>query len=330
MHHTNQSLTRVWELGGLLKRTDLCWRTATLLSTRQALSPDVERHWVICGEKRRDFPLQVLTDAHLKRIIQSFEGYERRLIESLVCVGPLVPELLAGLSEHLVPLKKGKALSKAETDVQDNLDKMSWLIPARKQFSANPNGLWQTKPVFFANLTDSKWSVLFVALAQRFGITAWDWQLSLLNQQIETLVPRMTRASEAAGGMGKVARWLRALNPQQRKAWYELAQMTKRFDDLKAQEVLARFLAILASTIHQDHISALQNLERMRAPLRLRWDLENWIVSDAYGEIRKALGSHAAGHFPEAVYSLPVSTGPVKTFAPSATSVKSQTKAPTL
>jgi hypothetical protein len=304
-HHTNGSLSRVWELASMLKRNDLCWRAATLLSARQVLSPDVEKHWAICGEKRRDFPILMLGDTHLKRILQTFEGYERRLIESIVTIGPLVPELLAGLNEHLVPLKKGKPLTKTESSVQEALDKMSWLIPARKHFSPNPNGLWQAKPVFFSNLVDSKWSVIFVGLAQRFGITAWDWQLSLLNQQIETLVPRMSRTSDSVAA-GKVGRWLRALTPQQRKAWYELAQMSKRFDDLKAQEILGRFLVILSTSMHQDHLSALQNLERMRAPLRLRWDLENWIGSDAYGEIRKSLGSHAVGHFPDDVYRLPV------------------------
>lgn len=303
LHHTNASLNRVWELGAMLKRSDLCWRVATLLQSRQALSPELERHWSICGEKRRDFPILMLGDSQMKRIVQVFEGYERRLIEAILSIGPLVPELLAGLNEHLLPLKKSKPLTKTESAVQEVMDKMTWLVPARKQFSANPNGLWATKPVFFSNLVDSKWSVIFGSLAQRFGIAAWDWQLSLLNQQIETLVPRMSRTSESVAA-GKVGRWLRALTPQQRKAWYELAQMSKRFDDGKAQEVLGRFLVIITTSMHQDHLGALQNLERMRAPLRLRWDLENWISSDAYGEIRKSLGSHAAGHFPDEVYRM--------------------------
>lgn len=303
LHHTNSSLNRIWELGAMLKRTDLCWRAATLLQSRNVLSPDVERHWSICGEKRRDFPILPLGDSHIKRIMQSFEGYERRLIEAIVSVGPLVPELLAGLNESLVPLKKSKPLTKTESSVQEALDNMTWLVPARKKFSANPNGLWATKPVFFSNLVDSKWSVIFGSLAQRFGIAAWDWQLSLLNQQIETLVPRMSRTSESVAA-GKVGRWLRALTPGQRKAWYELAQMSKRFDDLRAQEILGRFLVMVATSMLQDHLGALQNLERMRAPLRLRWDLENWISSDAYGEIRKSLGSHAVGHFPDEVYRM--------------------------
>ncbi len=303
-HHTNQSLNRVWELGFFLKKTDLSWRAATLIQARQVLSADVETHWSICGEKRRDFPILLLKDNHLKSIFECFEGYERRLVESLVSIGPLVPELLAGLNEHLVPLKKGKPLTNHEAAVQDSLDKMSWLIPARKSYSPNPNGLWQAKPIFFSNLVDSKWSLTFVALAQRLGITAWEWQLSLLSQQIETLVPRMSRTSDSVAA-GKVGRWLRALTPQQRKAWYELAQMSKRFDDLKGQEILGRFLVILATTIHQDHGGALHNLERMRAPLRLRWDLENWITSDVYGELRKSLGSQAVGHFPDYIYRLP-------------------------
>jgi hypothetical protein len=44
----------------------------------------------------------------------------------------------------------------------------------------------------------------------------------------------------------------------------------------------------------------------MRAPLRLRWDLEHWIVSDVYGELRRSLGHFTIGQFPEEVYLTPV------------------------
>lgn len=302
-HHTNQSLDRLWELGAQLKRPDLCWRAATLLKARTVMRPELDRHWAISGEKRRDFPINDLTDAHVKRIVQSFEGYERKLVESLLSVGPLIPELLAGLHQHLVPLKKTKDQSVAEEQAQEALDKASWLFTPKKMFSPNPSGLWQPKPLFFSNLIDSKWSMIFVGLAQRLGLTVWEWQLSLLNQQIENLVPKMTRGVEETA-TGKVGRWLRNLTPQQRKSWYEFAQMPKRFDDEKAQEILGRFLVRLTTAMHQDHLMALRNLEKMRAPLRLRWDLENWIVSEAYGDIRKSLASHASGQFPEDVYRM--------------------------
>lgn len=302
-HHTNQSLQRLWQLGAQLKRSDLCWRTATLLKARQVMNPDLDRHWGISGEKRRDFPIQDLNESHVKRIVQSFEGYERKLIESLLTVGPLVPDLLAGLHQHLVPLKKSKDQSVAEEQAESALDKASWLLTPKKMFSPNPSGLWQPKPIFFSNLIDSKWSMIFVGLAQRLGVTAWEWQLSLLNQQIENLVPKMTRGVEETA-TGKVGRWLRSLSPQQRKAWYEFAQMPKRFEDDKAQDVISRFLVRVATCMHQDHLQILKNLEKMRAPLRMRWDLENWIVSETYGEIRKALASHAAGQFPEDVFRM--------------------------
>lgn len=305
LHFTNKSLGRLFELARNEQKIDLAWRSASLLYIRKSLGPEVERSWAISGEKRRDYPFQSLKDSHLKKIFACFEGIERRLVEAITSVGPLIPELLASLNPHLVPQKRTKPVTRTETEVQDALGQMEWLAEPKKHFSSGPGGLWQTKPPFFSNLTDGKWSVLYVGLSQRLGLNAWDWQLSLLNQQIETLIPKMTRTSDTLQA-GKVGRWLRTLSPAQRKSWYELAQISKRIEDEKAQEVLGRFVALLTTSIYEDHIGALSTLERVRAPLRLRWDLEAWIVSDSYGEIRKSLGTQANGRFPEHILRMAI------------------------
>ncbi|HYX40021.1 MAG TPA: hypothetical protein VE954_43550 [Oligoflexus sp.] len=305
LHYVNQDLGRVWQLGANLKRYDLCWRVATVLKHRTVLNEQLERHWQICGERRRDFSILDLTEAHVRKVVHSFDGHERKLVEGILTVGPLIPELLASLHPQLTPVKKPKVLSEVEDDIHNALEKISWMPKPKKIYSPNPSGLWQPKPPFFASLLDSKWSLLFVALAQRLGITAWDWQLSLLHHQIESIIPRMMRGAETPA-QGKVGRWLRSLTPAQRKAWYELAQQSRRFDDEEAQGIISRFLTRLTTTLLQDHSLALQGLEKMRAPLRLRWDLEHWIVSDVYGELRRSLGHFTIGQFPEEVYLTPV------------------------
>lgn len=305
LHFTNSSLGRIFDLARSEQKLDQAWRTASLLHIRKSLGPQIEKGWSISGEKRRDYPFLNLQDSHLRKIFETFEGIERRLVEAIAAVGPLIPELLASLNPHLLPQKRTKSVTRTETEVKATLDEQAWLAGPKKQFSSGPGGLWQTKPPFFSSLTDGKWSVLFVGLSQRLGLNSWDWQLSLLNQQIETLIPKMTRTSDTLQA-GKVGRWLRTLSPAQRKSWYELAQISKRIEDETAQEVLGRFVAILATTIYEDHLGALATLERVRAPLRLRWDLEAWIVSDSYGEIRKNLGSHTIGRFPEHVFRMAV------------------------
>jgi hypothetical protein len=305
----NQDLGRIWQLGAALKRYDLCWRVATVLKHRLVLNEQLERHWQICGERRRDFAILDLTEAHVRKLVHSFDGHERKLVEGILTVGPLIPELLASLHPQLTPVKKPKALSEVEDDVHNALDKMNWMPKPKKIYSPNPSGLWQPKPPFFSSLLDSKWSLLFVALAQRLGITAWDWQLSLLHHQIESIIPRMMRGAETPA-QGKVGRWLRSLSPAQRKAWYELAQQSRRFDDEEAQGIMSRFLARLTTTLLEDHAQALQGLEKMRAPLHLRWDLEHWIVSDVYGELRRSLGHFTSGQFSEEIYLTPVLSPP--------------------
>ncbi len=309
LHYINQDLARTWQLGGALKRFDLCWRVATVLKHRMVLNEQLERHWQICGERRRDFAILELNEAQVRKVIQGFDGHERKLVEGLVTVGPLIPELLASLHPQLTPIKKPKTLTEAEDEIHNALEKITWMPKPKRFFSSNPSGMWHPKPPFFASLLDTKWSLLYVSLAQRLGITAWDWQLSLLHHQIESIIPRMMRGAETPSH-SKVGRWLRSLTPAQRKAWYELAQQSRRFDDEEAQSIISRFIARLTTTLLQDHSLALQTLEKMRAPLRLRWDLEHWIVSEAYGELRRTLGHFTIGQFPEEIYSTAVLASP--------------------
>lgn len=304
-HCTNADLARLWQLAFQLKRYDQCWRLATLARIRKVMHEGLERHWGISGEKKREFAVLDLQNIHLKKITGTFEGNERRLIESLVSIGPLIPELLATLNQHLVPLKRGRGLTESEVEIHSSLERAGWMPQPRKMYSSSSSGLWQKKPPFFGSLLDTKWALLFMALAQRLGIVAWDWQLSLLHHQIEAIVPRMARGSELPM-QGRVGRWLRALSPQQRKAWYELAQLSRLIDDESSQLLFARFLAKLTTSMLQDHPLALASLEKMRAPLRLRWDLEHWIASETYGELRRSLGSGTIGQYPDEVFALPL------------------------
>ena len=302
LHYTNQDLARLWHLGYRLKRHDQCWRVASLLRSRHVLHESLDRHWSICGEKKREFTVHELQSSHLKKIITSFDGYDRRLAEALVTIGPVIPELLSILNQHLVPLKKVRGLSEAEVEIHQVLEKMDCIAQPKRLLSSNPSGMWPSKPPFFASLLDTKWSLVFMALAQRLGIPTWDWQLSLLHHQIETIIPKMTRGAELPMS-GKVGRWLRALSPQQRRAWYDLAQLAKRFTDEEAQVLMARLLAKIATAMLPDHPLALNSLEKMRAPLRLRWDLEHWIASEIYGEVRRSLGTVSLGQYPEDIFA---------------------------
>lgn len=305
LHYTNQALARIWQLAAAEEKNDLCWRVATILHTRRALGPEIEKPWTITGERRREFTFKTIDESHLKKIFSCFEGNERKLVECIASVGALIPELLASLNPNLIPHKRTKAITKTEVEASEAIDEMAWFGQPRRLFSSGSGGLWQTKPPFFSNLAEGKWAVLYLGLSQRLGLNSWDWQFSLLNQHIETLIPKMTRSSDALQA-GKVGRWLRGLSSAQRKAWYELAQLSKKIEDDKVQEVLGRFMAILTTTLYPDHISALATLERVRAPLRLRWDLENWIASETYGELRKSLGSHTQARLPDHVFRLAV------------------------
>jgi hypothetical protein len=86
----------------------------------------------------------------------------------------------------------------------------------------------------------------------------------------------------------------------QRKAWYDLAGLSKRLDDDQASYYLGLAMVRLATAMTNQHTLALESLSQMHVGLDMRWDLEKWIVSDAYRELRSHLGTAYKLQIPQA------------------------------
>lgn len=134
------------------------------------------------------------------------------------------------------------------------------------------------------------WSSIVVQLADRLGIYAWHWKLSFLQQQIDDLIPKLAYRQGLRAYSSKVARWLKGLTPEQRTSWQDIANVSKLLSDQQASDTMARFLCRMATVIYQNHFLALSSLRTMRADLPIVHDLEHWILSEDYSQMRQKLG----------------------------------------
>lgn len=292
-HLTNVDLSRLWTIANTRTDTDLAWRVATVLHARKALAANVRHSWDISGEKRTSYSLQVPEKAILERCLKDFPARAARLAYALAHVGPLLPELLAILDPgSSVARSVSPPADSVEAKVEKALAQLSWLPATRRRYRFSQDAAIGATdlPAFMQVLPSNAWSVLVARLSERMGLNAFGFRLSRLHTQVEELTPRLASRQDLRRSSGKVAQWLRALNPEQRNAWHDLGSLARRMDDDEALLALGALVCRLAVIMMPNHYMALTSLQAMRAPADLFWSLEQFIVGDTYSQIRDQLG----------------------------------------
>lgn len=292
-HLTNFDLNRLWQLANNRKDNDLAWRVATVLHARMALIPQVRAAWEISGEKRTQYPFLKPGKDIAPLLLAGLEPKMARLCFASQQAGWALPELLYLLDDGAQIVRGPTAASDSmESRVDEALNQITWLGAPKKKyrFSFEAAPLGHAMPQFAQILPSNPWSVIVARLADRLGVNAWGWKLSRLHQQIEGLIPRIASRQDLRRRSGKVADWLKSLTPGQRSAWQDMALLSRALEDDRAAFAMAAFICRLASVIYGNHIMALQSLQTMRAPVEVIWDLERFLLSDSFSEIRKKLG----------------------------------------
>ncbi|MFW7380331.1 MAG: tetratricopeptide repeat protein [Oligoflexus sp.] len=310
-HYRNQDLSRLWELGRYLKQNDLAWRVASVVQARQVLHPDISRVWSLTAERRLDRPFQSLTSKFFDLLLVDFTGDQRKFMDTMLQVGPLLPELMATLSRDLKPMKRPLAKSDWEREFDRFSQRTDWLAPARKLYLPQDQHEAWLIPPFADLLPENRWTWLFMTLAERLGPVTWKWQLSILYGEIEGLLSRLNRGGKDILIPSKVGKWLRALSPSQRKSWYDLGILAKRLSDEQAQILLGCLVARLTTAICSQHTEALDSLALMGAPLAIRWDLERFILSPSYTSIREQQRNLVPLEVPDSLPSHCMQTGKI-------------------
>jgi hypothetical protein len=306
-HLTNADLNRLWQLANLRKESDLAWRIATILHARMVLVAQVRAAWEISGEKRTQYSLLQPPRAAVDHLLFGLEPKMSRLCFASLQVGWALPELLYLLDKGATVARgNAPAEDSIESKVDTALARLDWLGAPRKRyrFSFEAAPLGSMMPQFIQVLPSNAWSVVVARFGERLGVNAWGWKLSRLNQQIEGLIPRIASRQDLKRRSGKVADWLKALSPEQRAAWQDLALLSRSLEDDRGAFALAAFVCRLATLIYQNHYMALQSLQTMRAPVEVIWDLERFLLSEAYTEMRKKLGTANRVPVPNALQRL--------------------------
>ncbi len=302
---TNADLACMWSLACGDQDSDLAWRVATILKSRTALDASAVAAWKISGEHRSEYAFVPMKAEDVRLCTSGFSTEEVRLVEVVVTLGPLIPELLALLDpESTTEKRSAPPADSLEFQVETQLNQCRWLPSVRKHFRTLQDGgmdhSFAALP-FAEVIPSSFWVSLFNIFVLRLGIPAWRWRASYLAQQIEDLVPRLAARADVSRYSMRVGKWLRSLNGEQRTAWQDLLTIVRKVPDERVQDCLAIFSVRAVTAMYPDHHLALSSLRTMRVPLPIIWGLESFLISPEYSAWRRQNKLRTAAPVPRAM-----------------------------
>lgn len=305
-HWINAQLAQLFDNAAQQKQHDLAWRALSILKARAALPEGAKSAWAISGENRSRYPFVAPNHRTIRACLAGFGDDEIKLTSSLFALSPQMVELLVPFNDALVVVKRKKTtLEPNEELVHAFLATLPWNVVEAKTIVLDRNAATAFGvgiPRFAKYVPADLWSILLVHLTHWFGIHAWDWKLSVLRNALAS----HKQANHSSQHGGVLERWSRDLNAEERSAYFQLTRLLPAFeDDERVASLQNRFLSRLTTAIYSHHAMALEALQHMRAPVELIWDLEDWIVSDAYSEIRTERKDHVRIPVPMGMNILP-------------------------
>lgn len=306
-HYTNLDLEKLWNIACKWKYHDLAWRIASVLKSRDILHEKAEHSWAISGEKRDEFILSPISNRLMTGLYAGLNNIEKKFIQSLLLVGPLIPDLCSVLDNGVRPRKPEPTPQGSVAHVvAEQMEKIDWIPVSRKNYHYSYEGALGDGlriPSFIQVLPQNSWSLLMIRLVDRLGISAWGWSMRRLQHYLDDAIPKVVSGKRSCSA--KIGRWLRQLKPEARAAWYDLPSLVKKIPEDRAVEVQALFVFRLALVLNQNTYQALASLKAMRAPVRMVWQFENWLLSDHYSEIRQHFGVSRRIVVPDTLRQLP-------------------------
>lgn len=300
-HATNQDLNRMWHISSRLNKHDFCWRIATVIQNRKISVASVYHAWLISGENRNDYAIYPVKRESLAILTQHLNEEAQRFLEHMLVIGPKLPELFAVVVPGSRVTKREVGKNTRDTAIEATLASMEWLGDQKKMywipFAASTHDF--ALPDFVQVLPANPWSLLMVRLAQALGITAWGWNIQNVRQYLIGLLPRGSQPADV-----RIAKWLKTLTSTERHSWQEFVLMTGKLSEKQVEEWVFSFLTRMALVMYQNNNQALADLQTMRAPVQFVWQLEHWILSEEYSQIRRRLQSQNKVPVPLALQQL--------------------------
>lgn len=306
-HLTNHDIDRIWHLGLKSMDSDLSWRCASIIKSRGYLAKQVQYAWNISGEKRSHYPIMLPTRPMALAAIKDFPPPTHRFLHALLLVGPLLPELLQILdSKSTAHRPKSFPSGSLEHKMRLMLSKIPWLPIPKKIYiyCDGRSNMDQLTPPFAKLLPANPWSNVLNYICESLGIYAWNWSLKNLGSRMSLLVTNIAHRQGLQKQPLQVTKWLRALTPEQRTAWQDLSSLSRTIPDSECSEALSLSVCRWATMILQNHSQALESLMQMKAPAAMIWDLEQFILSEVYGEVRSIMKTRSKIMIPSVLHQL--------------------------
>ena len=292
-HYTNEDLDRHWRLACDCGFHDLAWRTITILYTRDNINQLALHPWSISGENRNEY---AFVRPSQKQIMDSFSQLkedEHKFMLSLIKIGPYLPELLAILDKDSKPHRYSTKDDPGKIQIDKHLDDISWFPKVKRYYRYRDTNMSQANyrlPPFMQLIPNNTFTNLFMSISDRLGIYAWEWKLSKLRLKLDSLIPKLSHTKDMKYS-SRVGRWLYKLNPEEKIAWHNLISLSNKLSDDQGINIMATTILRLSTIILPNHYQALKTLRVMRVPIKLIWQIENWILSSTYTGIRKELNT---------------------------------------
>jgi hypothetical protein len=305
--YRNQELDRIWQLACELEQPGLAWTTATVLKSRHDMHESVLHAWQLSYEGKEDILPRIPPRNVLVSLFNDREDKVRRFLESLLIIGPKIPQLLTQLDPEAGRVKiKSPAEDSLLYQVEKHLDKIAWLPQHSYSYHYGRQRIAADYPVpsFIRHWPETVFAYMMLAIARRSGFGSFGWSAVQLIQWIQGLYFK-TKLHIPEKMQAALAGWLSGLTEEEKDAWHQLIKTEYDFGPDEGLSLLACYICRLALMIYPHHLHALETLQAMQTDLVVLRDAEAFLLSSGYAEIRDKLGLKCRTIIPLALRRMP-------------------------
>jgi len=261
---------------------DLAWRLLCVQRLRQEkLPPYAEQFWQLGHvEESGQRGFVPLTLMRVEQILGSYPKAAQDLLRGYLQILPVISPFLSSEPqkgfELSLPWQATRRVLQKQNPwmLRHRVPLLSWLPykTRKKESSLSEGPLVQWVP-WWLPVPSHELTILAAIVADGLGYSRWNWQGKTLQQQVVPLMKPATRL------------W-RSLSSAQRGGLLLISKVGKDVAYEQVEAWMASFLLRCLLVLTQRHTELLETLRAGHAPSAWIADLEAWMVSPVYGQIR--------------------------------------------
>lgn len=286
---TNTELQRLYFVSSQSGIFDLSWRVATVMYFRSVLSKSLKSAWEYSGEKRTTFPLIQLSVNHFKNSLIG-SPIEKRIMANLIDCGPILMDLFKAskLAEN-VP-RDPVYLNEIPYDLMIT-ERFKDLFAHTFKTASKYNQINSEQiskdhlPKELKQLPRNFWVHFFIRTSQYFGISLFNWDLKKLIPYKDTIFLGVNFSEEE-----KFSNEVYSKLPLKTKnSLSQLLEDISQISGRAAKEIPLKLAFFYATASYQNHGLALKSVEKMTDSIYYIKEIEKYILSKPYSDLRRFL-----------------------------------------